>query len=182
MPCVWSQVSKKMSMKIPCNFQVRIDSSCATVQTSLWRSPDAPQCIEASALKTSGRQSNTVRTLGQAYPISTRSWISVVNTVWEVSARRLDDVATLPDDVQYYSKFPLQARKGVMAKTVWKLSQAFRTWICYGKNYATLERWFQLTVRTLGQAVWTPSSILIITFCSNIGLGWNWFHWKANKK
>jgi hypothetical protein len=47
---------------------------------------------------------------------------------------------------------------------------------------AILERRLQLIVRTLGQAVWTPSSISIITFCSNIGLGWNWNHWKANKK
>jgi hypothetical protein len=37
--------------------------------------------------------------LGQASPISTRSWISVVDTVWEVSASRSDDVATRPDAV-----------------------------------------------------------------------------------
>jgi hypothetical protein len=37
----------------------------------------------------SRRQSNTVRTLGQASPISTRSWISV-DTIWEVFARRPD--------------------------------------------------------------------------------------------
>jgi hypothetical protein len=47
---------------------------------------------------------------------------------------------------------------------------------------AILERQFQLTVRTLGQAVRTPTSILIITFWSNIGLGQNWSHWKANEK
>jgi hypothetical protein len=34
----------------------------------------------------------------------------------------------------------------------------------------------------LGQAVRTPSDILIITFYSNIGLGRNWHRWKANKK
>jgi len=61
--------------------------------------PDTPQCLKASALKTSGRQNNTVRTLGQASPISTRSWISV-DTIWEVSARRLDSVATCPDAIQ----------------------------------------------------------------------------------
>jgi len=88
-------------MKIPCNFQVRTASSCATVLTGLWRRPDAPQCLEASTLKTSERQSNTVWTLGQAFPISTRNWISAVNIVWEVSARRPDDVATHPDDVQH---------------------------------------------------------------------------------
>jgi hypothetical protein len=36
---------------------------------------------------------------------------------------------------------------------------------------AILERRLQLTVRTLGQAIWTPSGILVITFYSNIGLG-----------
>jgi hypothetical protein len=105
MPCVWSQVSKKMSMNIPCNFQVRTTGSCATVWTGLGRRPDAPQCLEPSVLKTSGRQSNIVLKLGQASPNSTRSWISVVGTVWEVSARRLDDVATRPDDVQHFRIF-----------------------------------------------------------------------------
>jgi len=76
MPCVWSQVSKKMSMKIPCNFQLRTADSYTTFQTGLWRRPDTLQWIEASELKTSERQSNTVRTLGQASPIYTRSWIS----------------------------------------------------------------------------------------------------------
>jgi hypothetical protein len=46
---------------------------------------------------------------------------------------------------------------------------------------ATLERWLQLTVRTLGQAVQTPSGILVITFYSKIGLGRNWCRWKAKK-
>jgi len=39
-----------------------------------------------------------------------------------------------------------------------------------------LERRLQLTVLTLGQAVRTPSGILIITFYSNIELGQNWRH------
>jgi hypothetical protein len=47
---------------------------------------------------------------------------------------------------------------------------------------ATLERRLQLTVRTLGQAVRTPSGILVITFYSNIRLRRNWLHWKAKKK
>jgi hypothetical protein len=44
---------------------------------------------------------------------------------------------------------------------------------------ATLERRLQLTVRTLGQAVRTPSGIFDITFYSNIGLGRNRRRWKA---
>jgi len=47
---------------------------------------------------------------------------------------------------------------------------------------AILERRLQLTVRTLGQAVQTPSGILVITFYSNIGLGKNRRRWKADKK
>jgi len=38
------------------------------------------------------------------------------------------------------------------------------------------------TVRTLGQAVRTPSGILVITFYSNIGLGRNQRRWKAKKR
>jgi hypothetical protein len=64
----------------------------------LWL-PDAPQCLEASALQPSGRSTNTFRTLGQATPSSTRSWISV-DTIWEVSTRRPNDVATRPDATQ----------------------------------------------------------------------------------
>jgi hypothetical protein len=37
--------------------------------------------------------------LGQATPSSTQSWISV-DTIWEVFARRLDDVATRTDATQ----------------------------------------------------------------------------------
>jgi hypothetical protein len=61
MPCEWSQVSKKMSMKVPCNFQVRTVGSCATVWTGLRRLPNALQCLEASTLK-------NVRTSGQYRP------------------------------------------------------------------------------------------------------------------
>jgi hypothetical protein len=75
--------------------------------------PDAPQCLEASALKTSGSQSNTVWTLGQDSPISTWNWISAVDTVWKVFARRSDDVATRPDAVQHfkYSSVPFECEK-----------------------------------------------------------------------
>jgi len=91
-------------MKIPCSFQVKTVGSCAIVWTGLWRRLDTPQCLKASALKTSRCQSNTVRTLGQPSPISTLSWISV-DIVWEVSARHPDDVATRPDTVQHFRIF-----------------------------------------------------------------------------
>jgi hypothetical protein len=67
MPCVWSQISKKMPMKIPCNFQVRTVGSCATVRTGLWRRLDAPQYLEASAWK-------NVRTSGQHRPYARPSF------------------------------------------------------------------------------------------------------------
>jgi hypothetical protein len=41
----------------------------------------------------------TVWTLGEATPSSTWIWISK-DTIWEDFARRLDDVATLPDATQ----------------------------------------------------------------------------------
>jgi hypothetical protein len=45
-----------------------------------------------------------------------------------------------------------------------------------------LERRLELTVRTLDQAIWTPSGILVITSYSNIKLGQNRRRWKADKK
>jgi hypothetical protein len=71
-----------MSMKIPCNFQVRTTRSCATVRTGLWRRPDALQCLEALASKTSGRQGNTVRMIGQAFPIS--HGVGFQSTTWQL--------------------------------------------------------------------------------------------------
>jgi hypothetical protein len=56
-----------------------------------------------------------------------------------------------------------------------------RTQPCIEAFSATLERRLQLTVRTLGQAVQTPSGILVTTFYSNIGLGRNRRRWKAKK-
>jgi hypothetical protein len=61
------------SMQIPS----QLAGSCATVRTGLRNCPDALQCLEASALKTSGRQGNIFWTLGQASLISTESWISI---------------------------------------------------------------------------------------------------------
>jgi hypothetical protein len=63
-----------------------------------------PAVSRSSGLKTAGRQSNSFRTLGQASPISTRSWISV-DTVWKVSPRHPDDVATRPDAIQHFRIF-----------------------------------------------------------------------------
>jgi hypothetical protein len=95
-----SWISRRCPWRSLAFFKSVETGSCATVRTGLWRRPDALQCLESLALKTSRRQDNIVWTLGQASLISTRSWISV-DTIWEVFAIRLDDVVTRPDAVQH---------------------------------------------------------------------------------
>jgi hypothetical protein len=58
-------------------------------------------------MKTSG-QSNTARTLGQSVFNKELDFRS--RHCWEVSASRLDDVATCPDDVQYFKIFQISVR------------------------------------------------------------------------
>jgi hypothetical protein len=62
-------------------------------------------------MKMSGRQSNTVGALSQS--VSTRSWISEVDTIWKVSASRPDDVATLStmSSSSEYSRVPFERGK-----------------------------------------------------------------------
>jgi hypothetical protein len=76
----------------------RPDEAFEDVRTSEQHRPD----VRATP---SGRQVNQY---------STRSWISEVDTVWEVSASRQDDVATRPADVQYFRIFQssVQTQKG----------------------------------------------------------------------
>jgi len=78
MPCVWSQVSKKMSMKIPCKFPVRTAGSCAAVRMSLGRCPDAPKCLTDWV--------EDVRTLEQRCP-DARSSFSNFYTKLDFSSR-----------------------------------------------------------------------------------------------
>jgi hypothetical protein len=63
-----------------------------------------------------------------------------IRTTWQ-------HARTLPC-VPEYSGFPLQTRKEVTVKTVRTLCQVVRTWSCFGKKRAILERWLQKTVRT----------------------------------
>jgi hypothetical protein len=133
MPCVWSQVSKKKCMKIPYNFQDRKIGYCATVWASLWRHPDAPQCLAdwIEDVQMSEQHRPNAR-------LSVSNFYMELNFknrhCWEGSASRLDDMATRPDAVQHFRIFQCSVRtpKGVIAKTV-------RTYTCYGKNYAILE-------------------------------------------
>jgi len=118
--CDWSQVSRRCPWRFLANSKTEKTEKPVPVQPSrraIFRRPDTPQCLEASALKMSGHQSNIVRTLGQASPISTQSWISVVDIVWEVSARRPDDVRTLSSFSEYF-RLSVRTDKRVIEKTI----------------------------------------------------------------
>jgi hypothetical protein len=91
--CHWSQVSRRC----PWRFHAVSKSNNQFLCNCLDGPLKAFGLPVVSVLKMSRRQSNTVWMLGQASPISTRSWISV-NTVWEVSARR-------PDAIQHFRIF-----------------------------------------------------------------------------
>jgi hypothetical protein len=83
-----------------------------------------------------------------------------------------DDVWSHPDDVLHKASHAYQVQSFGHQPSGSGRSKPY-----YG-NYVQQK----LTVRTLGQAVWTPSGILVITFSSNIGLGRNQRLWKAKKK
>jgi hypothetical protein len=91
MPCVWSQVSKKMSMKISCNFQAKSTGFCATIRTSLWRRSDAPQCLAyyIEVVRTTEQHLPDARSIiilhGVGFQKSTLLWKSlhVVLTTWQ---------------------------------------------------------------------------------------------------
>jgi len=132
-------------MKIPCKIPSQLADSYAIIRTGLWRRPDALQCLEALASKTSGRQdarssfSNFYSELGFSQHLFGK-FLQDVRTTWQL-------VRMLPSILEYF-EFSLQAWKGVTAKTVRKLGQAVWTWTYYGKNCAILERQSQKTVRT----------------------------------
>jgi len=137
-------------MKIPCKYQdIKIGSS-ATVRTNRFLCNRSDEPLKVSGrptvpisfeLKKFGCQRNTIRTLGQAFPISTQIWISKVDIVWEGSISRPHDAATRPDAVQHFIIYQRSVRmwKRVIAKTVRMLGQAIQTYTCYGKNCAILE-------------------------------------------
>jgi len=111
--------------------------------------PDGP--LKASGRPTVSRSFSVedVPTLGQHRPNDRSSFSNFYTELdfsWHLFGKFLQDVRTLPS-VPEYSGFPLQTRKGVIVKTIQTLGQAVRTWTCYGKNWAILERWSQKTVR-----------------------------------
>jgi len=91
MPCIWSQVSKKTSMQFP-----------SQNSRFLCNRPDGPLKAFGHPAVSRSFSVEDVRTSKQhRLDNSTWSWISAVNTVWKVSSRRPDDVATHLDDVQH---------------------------------------------------------------------------------
>jgi hypothetical protein len=136
----------------------------------------------------SGRQSNTVRTLCQASPISIRSRISAVDTVWDVSARR-------PDDVQHSKIFQVSftsterscSEDRPDARPSCPIVDLIRIELCYfGKAVAVNRPDGRATPsgRSSGfeEDLCARLSVFIITLCSSIGLRQNWYHWKDKKK
>jgi hypothetical protein len=146
--------------------------------TSVWMTwlyrPDAIQCltrIRVSASRHSyGKTTASVRTMCD--PVRTMS------TIRQERAYHVQPSGRQPSrsgrSKPYYGNFvqPKFNRPDVRATPSGcsLVMEAFST---------ILERRLQLTIRTLGQAVWTLSSILVITFYSNIGLGRNRRRWKA---
>jgi hypothetical protein len=108
---IWSQASKKMSMTSPCQIQDKIDGSCATVWTGLWRHLDAPHCP--------GGNDEDVRTSEQHRPdarsISIQKWVGfqksilfgkslqAVRTTWQ-QVRRMSSISE-------YSRAPFECGK-----------------------------------------------------------------------
>jgi hypothetical protein len=100
-----------MSMKSPCKIQDKTAGSCATVRTSLSRSPDTPQCLTDN--------DEDVRMLEQHYPDArsiivqhriefqklTLFWksLQVVRTTWQ-------HVRTM-SSISEYSRVPLERGK-----------------------------------------------------------------------
>jgi len=90
-----SQVSRRYPWSLHCKNQDKSVSSCATIWTGLWRRPDALQCpTDKHWRRQDVRATPSGRTVNQ---YSTRSLLSEIHTVWEVSAIRPNDVQSLQD-------------------------------------------------------------------------------------
>jgi hypothetical protein len=140
MPCVRSQVSRRC----PWGFHA-IPSQNSRF---LCNRPEGP--LKASGRPTVSRSFSIedVRTSGQHCP-DARSSFSNFYTELDFNRHYLGSFCKTSE---WRGK---QARKGVTAKIVRMLGQAVRTWTCYGKNCAILERRSQKTVRTRLSSVWT---------------------------
>jgi len=149
----------------------RIQLSSASVRTTCQYRPDTIQCltsIRVSALRHSyGKTAATVRTMCD--PVRTMS--SLRHDVY-TKFNRPDACLHGSDDQASYMEITCTSSTVRTSSFKVRTLQSLIMVITCSRS---------ATVRTLGQAVLTPSGILIITFYSNIGLGRNRRHWKANK-
>jgi hypothetical protein len=172
----------------------RSQCSIASVRTTWLYHPDAIQCLTKIRVSASrhnyGKTAATVRTMCD--PVRTMSYIKQESAYqvqpsgrqpsWSgrssfiygncVHQFNRPDISLQGPDAPkpYYGNYvqPKCNRPDARATPSGRslVMEAFST---------ILERRLQLTV-------WTPFGILIITLYSNIRLGQNWHHWKADKK
>jgi hypothetical protein len=158
--------------------------SSASVRTTCQYRPDAIQCLTSFRVSDSrhsyGKTAATVRTMCDPVrtmcdPVRTMSFIR------QERAYKVQPSGRQPSgsgrSKPYYGNYVQPKCNCPEARAT-----PSRRVLVMEAFIAILERRLQLTVRTLGQAVRTPSSILDISFYSNIGLGRNRRCWKAKKK
>jgi hypothetical protein len=145
----------------------RSQCSSASVRTTWLYRPDAIQCL--TRIRVSASRQNYRKTA-----FTVRTMCDPVRTMSSIRQERAYQVQPSGRSKPYYGNFvqPKCNRPDARATPSGRglVMEAFG---------AILERRLQLTVRTLGQAVQTPSGILVITFYSNIRLGRNRCCWKA---
>jgi hypothetical protein len=177
----------------------RSQCSSASVRTTWLYRPDTNQCLTSIRVSDSrhsyGKTTATVRMMCD--PIRT---MSSIRQVVHIKFNCLDISLHGPGDQEYGNCVHLFNRPDVSLQGPDAPKPYYGNYVQSKCNRsdaretpsgcglvmeafsAILERRLQLIVWTLGQAVRTPSGILIITFYSNIGLGRNRRRWKANKK
>jgi len=161
----------------------RPQCSNASVRTTWLYRPDAIQCLTSIRVSDSrhsyGKTAATVWTM-----FSIRQDVHKKFNCPDVSLHGPDDQASYMEiactsSTVWTSAFRVRTLQSLIMVITCRRRATVRTlgkqrldaallWKAFS---ATLERRLQLTVQTLGQAVRTPSGILVITFYSNIGLG-----------
>jgi len=157
-PCALSQVFRRCSWRFHANSKSASWFLCNRLDRPLkatWR-PAVSRSFNVEDVWTSGQRRLDARSSFSNFYTELdfnrhlfRKFLQDVWTTWQ-------HVWTLPSVPEYYG-FPLRKRKGVTVKTVRTLGQPVRTWTCYGKNRAILERRSQKTVRMRLTSVRTPT-------------------------
>jgi hypothetical protein len=145
-PCALPQVSRRCSWRFYANFKPASRFLCNRPDGPLKPSglPSVSRSFMVEDVRTSGQHRSNARSSFNFYSELDFSrhlcekFLQDVRTTWQL----VRTISSIPE----YSTFPLRARKGVTVKTVQTLGQAIRTWSCFGKNCAILERRSQKTV------------------------------------